>query len=118
MIEFVVAIFAIVIVITGITEFIGLAGRRGEIYAKIRGKAGKQAIEHKVTDVDLPEPPALPTVETTESDLALGFLSEKEESKVELSKAMKDWVFDGKRENITVRGEVWMPGLRIGGATE
>lgn len=118
MIEFVVAIFAVVIIIAGITEFIGLAGKRGELFSEIRGKVGKQAIEHKITDAEVPQPPALPTLETTESALARGFLNDTLESKFELSKAMKEWVFDGKVDTITVRGQVWMPSLRIGGLEE
>ena len=51
MVEFVIAIFAIVILITGITEFIGFAGKRGEIFADVRGKAGKHALEDSVDDL-------------------------------------------------------------------
>lgn len=118
MVEFVVAIFAIVILITGITEFIGLAGKRGEIFADVRGKAGKHAIEDSVNDLETPDITQSPTIETSPSILARGFTHEKDEEKVALSKAMQEWVFGGKLSEITVRGEVWMPSMQIGGIEE
>lgn len=118
MVEFVVAIFAIVILITGITEFIGLAGKRAEIYGEVRGKAGKHAIEDMVNDLDTPDVTQPPQIETSPSILAKGFTHEKDEEKVALSKSMREWVFGGKLSELTVRGEVWMPSMTIGGVEE
>lgn len=44
MIEFVVAILLVVILITGLVQFIELAGAKGDLEARIRGEAGEQAI--------------------------------------------------------------------------
>lgn len=116
MVEFVIAIFAIVVIVAGIIDYIGLAGRHGELAAEVRGKAGKVAIEHLVVDAEMPEPPEMPALETSEAVLARGFAHEKEEEKVELSPAMRKWVFVDSLDAITVRGEAWMPGMRIGDA--
>mgnify|MGYP003294569690 FL=1 len=118
MVEFVIAIFAIVILITGITEFIGFAGKRGEIFADVRGKAGKHALEDSVDDLETPDITQIPTVETSPSALSRGFTHEKDEEKITLSKSMKEWVFGGKLSELTVRGEVWMPSMKIGGVEE
>ena len=44
MVEFVVAILAVVIVVTGFLQFLDIAGMRGKIVNEIRGETGKQAL--------------------------------------------------------------------------
>lgn len=118
MIEFVIALFAVVVLVAGITEYIGLAAKHGELFSKVRGQAGKQSIENGVNDVGEPDLTQPPVVETSDAILARGFSNDKREARVGLSKALREWVFGGKLEEITVRGEVWMPGMKIKGVEE
>ena len=118
MIEFVIALFAVVVLVAGITEYIGLAAKHGELFAKVRGQAGKQSIENGVDDVGAPDLTQPPAVETSDGVLARGFSHDKREARVGLSKALREWLFDGKLDEITVRGEVWMPGMKVEGVGE
>lgn len=118
MVEFIVAIFIVVIIISGLTEFIGMAGKRDLITAEIRGKVGKVAIEDRVfddTSLDLSQEPK---VEMVEGVLLRGVKHDSHETKISFSKALREWVFGGKRDEVVVRGEVWMPGMKVGGMGE
>ena len=44
MVEFVVAILAVVIVVTGFFQLMDIVGRRGEIFRSIRSRAGRKAL--------------------------------------------------------------------------
>ncbi len=113
MVEFIIAIFAIVIIITSITEFIGLSSKRGEIYSELRGDVGKSAIERSLHDSPEITPGVMPQVESASAALERGFVHDNKSVSVGLSDAMKNWVFQGKVDSITVKDEVWFPSLSI-----
>ncbi len=118
MVEFIVAILVVVILITGITEFIGMATERGNIYSSLRGKVGKNAVESGDASGQTIDVHTTPAVETSETLLARGFKSDEDRVTIRLSKAMKDWIFNGKVSEIRVGDEVWMPGLSLMGNGE
>ena len=118
MVEFIIAIFAVVIIIAGLTDFIVLASRHSDIIADIRGKVGGRAVLSASSDTAAVMPDSeggMPHPETSESVLSAYLLDERDGGKVELSKAMRDWVFSGRLDSINVREEIWMPPLEIGG---
>lgn len=119
MVEFIIAIFAVVMIVAGLTEFVVLASRRSEIYANLRGRVGGRAVLASASDENAVMPGgegAMPVPETSEEALAPYLIHERDGGKVELSKAMREWVFYGSRDSISVQDEVWMPPLEIGGA--
>lgn len=118
MIEFVVAIFAVVIIITGITEFIGLAAKRSEIFATLRGDVGKRAIERQSLPLDEIDLNVTPAVVKENDALLRNYVNGEEKDKVELSKGMKNFIFNGKVDSITVRDEVWLPSFKLSGFQE
>lgn len=119
MVEFVIAIFAVVVIIAGLTDFIVLASRHSDIVADIRGKVGGRAVQSESSDTAAVMPDVaggMPHPETSEAELSAHLLHESDGGKVELSKAMRDWVFSGQLDSINVKEEVWMPPLGVGGA--
>lgn len=118
MVEFIIAIFAIVLVVAGITDFVVLASRRSDIFGRLRGKAGASAIDASSGDADrlFPGGGAMPRAVVSETALASGFVHDEEYERMELSGAMRKWAFQDKVDSIKAGDEVWMPPLEIGGA--
>lgn len=55
MIEFVIAILVVVIITSGIVQFVELAGERGALAAQIRREAGEQALGHRAATIVRPD---------------------------------------------------------------
>lgn len=114
MVEFVVALFAIVLLVAGIADFVAAASRHSDIAASLRGKAGAAAMS--ASDAEPPLPGAdesEPRPEFSEGALAAGFLRKEEKESFALSRAIRDWLYSGGKDSLTVGGEVWMPPLGV-----
>ena len=116
MVEFVVALFAVVLVVAGIADFIVAASRRSEIFSTLRGKAGGAAMAASAGDAALVSAGAEPRAVTSEDALAAHFVHEADSEDVPLSRALGEWLFLGGRDTLTAGDEVWMPPLEVEGA--
>ena len=54
-----------------------------------------------------------PRPEFSEAALAAGFLRKEEKESFALSRAIRDWLYSGGKDSLTVGGEVWMPPLGV-----
>lgn len=115
MVEFVVALFAIVLIVAGIADFIDIASCRSELFATLRGQAGAAAIAASGTDDASARITggAEPLDPPQEARLAQNFQGEKKKEEVPLSDALRDWLFQGSRDSVTVGDSVWMPPLEV-----
>ena len=114
MVEFTIALFAIVLIIAGICDFIAIASRHSEIFATLRGKAGAAAIDASANDAGtiIPEG-ATPAPVLTESRLASSLLGEESKEEVPLSDTLRKWLYQDRIDSITVHDEVWLPPLEV-----
>lgn len=117
MVEFVIALFAIVLLVAGITDFAIMASRQSDMAATLRGEAGGDAIGKLGDDASalLPEG-SPPRAITSESELAASLVGRDRRETFTLSKAWRKWVFLGARDGIDIREEVWMPPMKVRGA--
>lgn len=114
MVEFVVALFAIVLIVAGIADFVDIATRRSELFARLRGKAGSAALAAAGADnAGALVPAAAPLDPLPEARLSQDFLGEEKKEVVPLSDALRGWLFQGGRDSVTVGDSVWMPPLEV-----
>lgn len=114
MVEFAVALFAIVLVAAGIADFIAVASRRSEVAAPLRGRAGAAAMSATAPDAaSLVPADSVPRPVLSESALAAEFVRRDAREDVPLSRALRDWLHLGRRDSAAVGCEVWMPPLEI-----
>lgn len=121
MIEFVVALFAIVILAAGITDFIIIASKRSEIFATLRGEAGDAAMSD-LENVGIADDAVIAAAANgrlsvpDEARFSGDFLDRERKEEVQLSRALSEWLFSGARDFVTVGDGLWMPPLRVSGA--
>lgn len=114
MVEFAVALFAIVLIAAGIADFIAIASRRSEIAAPLRGRAGAAAMSASAFDAaSLAPRGSIPRPVFSEASLTAGFVHRDAKEEVPLSRALRDWLYLGGKDSATVGCEVWMPPLEI-----
>lgn len=122
MIEFVVALFAIVILAAGITDFIIIASKRSEIFAKLRGEFARKNIMPDFENVGVANDAVIAAAANgrlsvpNEARFSGDFLDHERKKEVQLSPALREWLFSGARDFVTVGDGVWMPPLRVSGA--
>jgi len=116
MVEFAIALLAMVILIAAIADFAIVSSRHSEIYETLRGKAGANAMVSSAHDApSILGDGQTPVPETSESSLAANFIDESDSDEIPLSAALSNWEFAGNVDSITVRDEVWMPPMEVGG---
>lgn len=121
MIEFVVALFAIVILAAGITDFILIASERSKIFATLRGEAG-DAVMSDLESVGVADAAVIAAAANgrlsvpEEATLTADFAKEEDKREEKLSPALREWLFFGAKDFVTVGDGVWMPPLRVSGA--
>lgn len=114
LVEFAVALFAIVLIAAGIADFIAAASRRSELIAPLRGKAGAAAMTASAADAGAIAPDGSdPLPLLSGSALSAAFVHREAMEDVPMSRALRDWLFLGGKDSVTVGGEVWMPPLEI-----
>ena len=116
MVEFVVAIFAIVLIVAGIADFIAAASRQSEILSDLRGAVGAAAISSSANDAgELIPGDSVPRPVLSEGGLAAHFVHREVREEYPLSNALRKWLFQGAVTALSVGGEAWMPPLEIPG---
>lgn len=114
MVEFIVALFAAVLIIAGMCDFIAMATRQLRQTERLRGKAGEAALTANSGDVkELTQDGEMPAAITDIAKVSGNLIERSEEEEIELSHAMKEWLYSGKRDSINVKSEIYMPPLKI-----
>lgn len=117
MVEFVIALFAIVLLVAGIADFAVMASRHSDMVAGLRGEAGADAMEASGEDAGSLVPEGgLPRAITAEAELERTLVGRDGHETFKLSKAWRKWIFLGARDAIDIREEVWMPPMKVRGA--
>lgn len=118
MVEFVIALLAIVLVVAFIADFIIIASRRSEIFTSLRGEAGSDAMSASGADNAgaLRATAGQTLVAPAEASLVSGFTeAEKKEEFILPDDAFRNWVLSGARDFVTIGDHVWMPPLQVSG---
>lgn len=114
MIEFAVALFAVVAIVAAITDFTVIAEKRGDLYFAARGKAGLKALAASSDAAQVPQNAEDALIPSSYGALLADFQGEDVSLKMPLSKIMREWVFGSDKKELVFSSGVWLPPLSIG----